>query len=461
MAIIGALGRHARCGIRQQCRGYQTRRGLASAASGSFTYETGEAAGVKYASRDLPGPTTNVAVVARAGTRYQPMPGFADGLEKFAFKNTNRRSALRITREAELLGSELQAYHSRENLIIGAKFLRDDLPYFVELLGEVASNTKYTRHQFQEEVLPIIKLSQKSILADTAQMAINSAHAVAFHRGLGTPLHPVSSSPFTKYLSESGIEAYSMAAYAKNNFSVVANGASHEELSRWVGEFFTDCLPAPPADVPKIESNQTKYYGGEERIAHDSGNDIILAFPGSGSVTGGFFKPEISVLAALLGGQTTIKWSPGFSLLSKATEDFSRVHITTTHHTYSDAGLLCISMSGDASQMRKAASAVVKTIKSVAAGEFNKQDIQKAVASAKFNALESGQSISTGIELTGAGLIQGGKAFQIDELGKRIEGVTEEQVKKAAKSLLDGKATVSAVGDLFMLPWAEEIELNV
>lgn len=32
---------------------------------------------------------------------------------------------------------------------------------------------------------------------------------------------------------------------------------------------------------------------------------------------------------------------------------------------------------------------------------------------------------------------------------------------KAAKLLVDGKATVSTVGDLFVLPFAEEIGLNV
>ena len=84
------LGRNAqRAVLRRQCQCQaqpNNRRGLAAAASGSFTYETGEAAGVKYGSRDLPGPTTHVAVVAKAGTRYQPAPGFTDGLEKFAFK---------------------------------------------------------------------------------------------------------------------------------------------------------------------------------------------------------------------------------------------------------------------------------------------------------------------------------------------------------------------------------------
>ena len=29
--------------------------------------------------------------------------------------------------------------------MIGAKFLREDLPYFAELLGEVISKTKYSR----------------------------------------------------------------------------------------------------------------------------------------------------------------------------------------------------------------------------------------------------------------------------------------------------------------------------
>lgn len=59
-------------------------------------------------------------------------------------QNTIRRSALRITRESELLGGQLTAYHTRESLVLEAKFLREDLPYFTELLGEVLAQTKYT-----------------------------------------------------------------------------------------------------------------------------------------------------------------------------------------------------------------------------------------------------------------------------------------------------------------------------
>lgn len=293
-------------------------------------------------------------------------------------------------------------------------------------------------HELHEEVIPNMTLSRKSLLGSPVELAINSAHAVAFHRGLGNPLHPSSTTPMTKYLNEDGLAQYSRVAYTKSNFAVVANGADHQELSKWVGEFFTDLEQSPPQDFPLPGTSPTKYYGGEERIAHNSGNSMVIAFPGSGSVTGNSYKPEAHVLTELLGGQSNIKWAPGFSLLSKATEAYPQAHIATAHHTYSDAGLLTISILGNAQQMREASQEVVKALKKVAAGNVSKEDIRKATATAKFKALQSGQNVSTGIELTGAGLVQGGKPFQIDELGKSIDGVTEDQVRKVgAYTVLD------------------------
>lgn len=85
--ISPALGRTAQKAVLQQCYTKPMRcRGLATAASGTFSYETSEAAGVKIGSRNIDGPTTYLALVAKAGTRYQPMPGGTEALEKFAFK---------------------------------------------------------------------------------------------------------------------------------------------------------------------------------------------------------------------------------------------------------------------------------------------------------------------------------------------------------------------------------------
>jgi ubiquinol-cytochrome c reductase core subunit 2 len=295
-----------------------------------------------------------------------------------------------------------------------------------------------------------MELGRKNLLRTPTDFAINSAHGVAFHRGLGVPLHPASSTAVHKYVSEGSISAYASAAYAKPNFAVVANGAAHDELAKWVGEFFQDSPAAAPKDLPALESPATTYHGGEERIAHDGGNAMTLGFPGSSSFTAGStYKPELAVLTALLGGESNIKWSSGFSLLSRAAEGHPGCRISTTHAPYSDAGLLYVTLQGSAQSIREASYNVVEAIKMVSNGEVSKEDITKAVASAKFKALEAGQNIDAGLELTGAGLVQGGKAYQMDEVAKGIDNVTPDQVKKVDHGLLYIQSTANL---FFRLP---------
>lgn len=89
MISRSAIGRHAQLAVRRQCCAQPAnRRGLAAVSSGStsFSYESSDVAGVKVASRDVAGATTKLAVVAKAGTRYQTAPGLTSGLERFAFK---------------------------------------------------------------------------------------------------------------------------------------------------------------------------------------------------------------------------------------------------------------------------------------------------------------------------------------------------------------------------------------
>lgn len=229
-----------------------------------------------------------------------------------------------------------------------------------------------------------------------------------------------------KYLSEESISKFAQSAWSKPNIAVVANGASQADLSKWVGEFFTQTPNASAA----ISGEATKYYGGEERIAHASGNAFVIAFPGSSSFTaGGSYKPEIAVLAALLGGKSSIKWSPGFSILAKAASSFPGASAATTHFAYSDAGLLTIQFSGSASAIRSASAEAIKSIKAISEGSVSKEDFTKAVALAKYQALEEGQNIEAGLVSTGAGLVHGGKAFQIDEVGKSVQSVTVENLK--------------------------------
>lgn len=283
-------------------------------------------------------------------------------------------------------------------------------------------------------------------------MAINSAHGLAFHRGLGTPLYPTSSTPLAKYLNEQSIADFASSAYTKPNIAVIANGANQADLSKWVGEFFNEV----PSGSSALTGEPSKYYGGEERIAHGSGNSFVIAFPGSSSFTsGGSYKPEIAVLAALLGGRSSIKWSPGFSLLSKASSSFPGATASTTHYSYSDAGLLAIQFDGSAKAIRGASTEAIKSLKSISEGSISKEDFTKAVALAKYRALEEGQNIEAGLVATGAGLVHGGKPFQFDEVGKSVEAVSVEKLKSVCSC--SSKRDCRNQPKLTLLPGREEL----
>ncbi|POS83179.1 hypothetical protein EPUL_003890, partial [Erysiphe pulchra] len=352
-------------------------------------------------------------------------PGIAAGLSLFAFKNTSKRSALRITRESELLGGQFKSHHDREFVVLEAKFLRQDLPFFTELLADVISETRFTTHEFEEQVAPLMKLSQENFAGDASKVALDSAHSVAFHRGLGTSLYPNLLSPSFKYINSETISQYSGISYSKKNIAIVANGADQNDLAKWVGEFFTGV----PTGVSALSDKSSSYYGGEERIHHPAGNSIVIAYPGSSIFNGSSYKPEILVLTALLGGQSTIKWTKGFSLLAQATSKIPHLSTATSHIAYSDSGLLYIQLNGTSEALRQASFEVQKTLKIIAEGRFSKEDLIKAISLAKFRALDEAQNIEASLLSTGAGILHNQKPYQFEEIGKTIASVSAESVK--------------------------------
>ncbi|KAK3387461.1 ubiquinol-cytochrome C reductase complex CORE protein 2 precursor [Podospora didyma] len=453
MISRSALSRGSQLALRSQGASKLAQRGFAAVASPKASYEPTTIAGVKVASRDDNGPTTRLAIVAKAGTRYQPLPGLTVGLEEFAFKNTQKRSALRIAREVELLGGQLSAYHTREALVLQANFLRGDLPYFTELLAEVIAETRYTTHEFHEEVEHIIHLKQAKVNA--AAIALDAAHSAAFHTGLGAPLYPTSNTPVASYLNENAVADFAAAAYNTANIAVVADGASQGGLTKWIEPFFKG---VPKQPTGQLNATASKYFGGEQRIAKTGPSSFVIAFPGSSL---GAFQAETAVLVGLLGGESNIKWAPGFTLLSKASAEAPGAHAYASNYAYSDAGLLTIQINGQASAVRKVAEESVKALKALVSGTIAQEDLVKAISKAKFDLLAASETSGSGLVHAGAELIHGGKPLQVAESVKALESVTAEKLTAAAKALLEGKASVAAVGDLYILPFAEDLGLKV
>lgn len=202
-------------------------------------------------------------------------------------------------------------------------------------------------------------------------------------------------------------------------------------MTRWTEQFFKAGSAASSGKLA-LNTAATKYYGGEQRSTHTAGNSLVIAFPGSDYNAS---SPEISVLSALLNGSSHVKWSPGFSLLSKAIGASPGLSVSTQNLGYSDAGLFTIQLTGPAVYVRKAAEEAVKALRSISEGSVSKEDLTKAIARAKFDALEASEARNASLLLAGSGLIQSGKPTDIASVIKPVESVTAEKLKAVRLAL--------------------------
>lgn len=238
-------------------------------------------------------------------------------------------------------------------------------------------------------------------------------------------MYPSSATSTKGYLDEYSIAAFAEQVYTKPNIALVGDGASQGALSQWASKFFNE---VPASSQQAVQSAATTYYGGEQRIEGSTGNAITIAFPTAAS------SPEASVLAALLGGQSTVKWSPGFSLLAKIAAS-SGANAVSSNLVYSDAGLLTITLSGSASSVRQAAQEAVKALESIAAGSVSNEDITKAIAKAKFDVLDQTQSSKESILSVGSALVNGAQPTQPATLVQSYASVTPAKVQAVCNSL--------------------------
>jgi ubiquinol-cytochrome c reductase core subunit 2 len=98
MIARSAVSRQVQRTLRQSCQ--QPTRGYA-AASSSFQYQSADSNGIKIASRDIAGPVSTVAIVSRAGTRYETWPGLAEALDRYAFRVRRRSTGWRREQKAD------------------------------------------------------------------------------------------------------------------------------------------------------------------------------------------------------------------------------------------------------------------------------------------------------------------------------------------------------------------------
>lgn len=109
--------------------------------------------GIRYAARSYGNAVGYCALSIRVGTRDEGSfhSGIAHFLEHTLFKGTSTKSSTVINGYLEKLGGELNAYTTREEIVLHATVLKEDMAKAVSLLLEIASDAQFPEEEIETE----------------------------------------------------------------------------------------------------------------------------------------------------------------------------------------------------------------------------------------------------------------------------------------------------------------------
>ncbi|KAJ2658669.1 ubiquinol-cytochrome c reductase core subunit 1 [Coemansia sp. RSA 1200] len=403
------------------------RRTYASVAS---TPIVSTANGIKVAAVDGGSEGSNLAslsLVINAGSRFETAEtsGAAHYLKAFGFRNTRERTSFRTIREAELNGATLTAEATRENITYTVQCFKNAVPYFVEVLADIATGTKYAEHEFRD-VAKAVGFESLCAHADPTTRLVEGIHQAAFRSGLGNSLFALTSSPV---VTGDAVRQYAQTAIAGNRIAIVGTGVDSQQLADLVSQ---SSLSALELQTPSPLANGTgsKFFGGAQQL-YESASPVshyALAFSA---------EPESApVLASLLGAQKRMKWSTGVSPLAKlaAAEGFEAESFS---FGYSDAALVGVVVSAASGQIKSAVEKVAATIQKEIA-TANADAVQRAVAAARLDAAETSGTVKG----TRAALAQ----IALGQKPVTLESVEQAAAKLSSSAVFGSKPVAASVG---------------
>ena len=109
--------------------------------------------GLRYAVKSSASKVGYCSLSVKCGTRAEgELPeGTAHFVEHTIFKGTKRLSAARINSYLDRLGGELNAYTTKEEIVLHATVLREDIWKAVGLLMEIATEATFPEHEVETE----------------------------------------------------------------------------------------------------------------------------------------------------------------------------------------------------------------------------------------------------------------------------------------------------------------------
>jgi len=389
--------------------------------------------------------SATIGVWVGVGSRDEApqLSGASHFLEHVLFKGTPTRSALDISIELDTVGGEFNAFTAKEYTCFHARVLDQDLPLAVDVLGDMVTSSVISAEDAESEREVI--LDEIAMHDDDPDDVVHNLYAEKAWGSspLGRPIAGTADS--IRALSRAQIVRYYRSRYRPENMVVaVAGNIDHATVVRQVrtafgrANFLADRNTRP---LPVRRLDRARKSATGEVFASRPFEQVNLVLGVTGLVRTDERRYALGVLNAALGGGTSSR------LFQEVRENRGlaySVYSFASH--YADAGMFGVAVGCLPSKMDEVLSVVRDELRKLSEDGLTAAELERGKGQ-----LRGGLVLS--LEDSGSRMSRIAKAElvyddlpSLDEVIRRVDAVTLDDVHLLAKELFTQPETLAVVG---------------
>jgi predicted Zn-dependent peptidase len=369
--------------------------------------------------------SSTIGIWVENGSRYEEPGenGVSHFIEHLLFKGTKKRTAAQIAEQMDAVGGVLNAFTGKEYTCYYAKVLGEDLPMATELLADLFLESVFDPEEIDRERQVV--LQEISQAEDTPDDFIHDLFNLHYWQGHPLALPIFGSVETVNAINREALVSFMADRYRAGRVFIAAAGAvEHERLmrdcDRLFGSIAGDGRPEPtsPPQERLMVLNENK----KLEQAH-----ICIGAPGLSQTAPNRYAAYL--LNTALGGGMSSR------LFQEVREKRGRVYsIYSFMSAFLDCGYFGVYAGTNPEWVDEVIEVTLKEINKVVRGGLAPEELARAKSQLKGNMLLGMESTESRMNRVARNEIYFRRDIPIDELGREIEKVTNDQVVELASS---------------------------
>lgn len=390
--------------------------------------------------------TASIGLWVGVGTRHEEETdnGVAHLVEHMLFKGTARRTAFDISAEMENVGGHLNAYTTREATAYYAKVLKQDVALAADVLCDMIQNAALDNDELDRERGVIIQEIGQSI-DQPDDILFDHLQKTAYpNSGLGRAV--LGSAEIIRSLPRDRLTNYIQGNYAGPQMIFAAAGAVNHDHMIDFAQKYLDKIPS----TSKTKTDIANFHSGDMREAREIEQlHVALAFNGLSYMDKDYFA--LSVLSTLLGGGMSSR------LFQEVREKRGLVYsIYSFVSAQKDTGTFGVYAGTDPDKINELLPVVAEQLHLITK-DVSLEELNRAKAQLRSSLFMSQESTMSRAEKLAFNQLMYNRIIPNAEILERIEAVTQDDIKRLAKQLLQQAPATAFVGPLTHVPSGDAI----